>query len=82
VIFAATLMASAPGVAAAPAIVVQAQPRPESFFWTGVLTALVPVLILGALGALVIHLYLRERRSREAERRRRAEERHSTLRGP
>lgn len=66
VIFPTIFVLSASAMASAVTVVAQAQPRPESFFWAGVVTALVPVLILGTLGGVVLHLYLRERRSRDA----------------
>lgn len=46
-------------------LLIQEGARPDSFFWAGLLTALVPMLVLGALGGVAVHLYLRERRSSE-----------------
>lgn len=53
----------------APLVVVQAaSPEPDSFFWAGLLTALVPMLILGALGGVAVRLYIRERGRTDEER--------------
>lgn len=52
----------------APLVVQVASPEPDSFFWAGLLTALVPMLILGALGGVAVRLYIRERGRADEER--------------
>lgn len=56
----------AAGTALVPAL--QSQSRPIAFFVAGVLIALVPVLLLGGLGGVVLVSYVRDAKSRKARR--------------